>query len=328
MQTTSPDGLNHSMELLFNDRSVHGQFQDFSTFRVAIRHLMTIRNTVRQFGRELYCHRNVCNAQVMPGWTMPRAVQALRKEEQRVLMQWLTRHGPFWDDDREHSAGDWLECEGEIVTDSAVGEAAYCLLSGIERGLVSMRPSAWLRSPLNVVWRDNGHSRNAAVRNYWDADVLKAALAIAPVPIESWTDLASEALMRCPNLMFADNAFDPLGGVPFGKGAADRLLQRLVVLHDLKGAFNQRGERTSEGHQIYEMHFTGRKSWFSDSSAAEKTDFEEKLTFPHPAKPGEFLFCTWHGKVKTPQLRIHYSWTMRANDPAYVVYVGQKITRR
>ena len=282
----------------------------------------------RQFGRDLQCHRNVANAHVMPGWPMPRAVQALRKDEQRVLMQWLARRGPFWDDDREHSADDWLECNGKIVTDTAVGEAAYCLLTGIERGLVSIIPSSWLKSPVAVIWRDNGQRRHVDVCNYWDAAALKAALAAAPVPIKSWDDLATEARMRCPDLTFADSSFNPLEGVPFGKGAADRLLQRLAVLQNLKRCFNERGERTPEGHQLYEMHFTGRKSWFSDSSDAEKTYFESKLTFPHPETSSESLFCSWHGKVKTPQLRIHYFWTMRVSDPAYVVYVGPKITKR
>ena len=289
---------------------------------------MAIRNAARRFGRDLQCHRNLANACVMPDWTMPRAVQALGRDKQRAVMQWLTRHGPFWEDDRRHPAGDWLECNGELVTDTGIGEAAYCLSSGISRSLVSMDPSSWLISPLSVVWRDNGRQRHVDVRNYWDADLLETALAAAPVPIGSWDELAAAAGMRFPDLTFANDSFDPLFREPFAKGAADRLLLRLAVLHNMKRCFNERGERTPAGHEIYQMHFTGCKGWFSDSSDTEKADFESEMTFPHPTRIGETLFCTWHGKVKSPQLRIHFSWPIRANEPLYVVYIGRKITKR
>ena len=103
---------------------------------------------------------------------------------------------------------------------------------------------------------------------------------------------------------------------------------RLIVLHELKNCFDEDGERTPAGHSLYQKHFTGDKAWFSDSSVTEKRNFRTELTFPNPSLPGESLFCTWHGKVKTPQLRIHFSWPIRATEPLYVVYVGPKLTKR
>ena len=73
-------------------------------------------------------------------------------------------------------------------------------------------------------------------------------------------------------------------------------------------------------------HFHGEKSWFSDSSDSEKRKFKQDLTFPHPERAQENLFCTWHGKVKTPQYRVHFSWSF-GTDPVYVTYVGPKITK-
>ena len=178
---------------------------------------MTIRNIARRFGRDVQCNRSVANALVMPGWKMPRAVQALRKDEQRVLMQWLTRHGPFWEDDRRHPGSEWLECNGELVTDTAVGEAAYCLLREIDRSLVSIKPSLWLRSPLSVDLR-NGQTRRVDVLNYSDSDAVRSALAVAPVPMQSWNDLAAAARRRFPGLTFGKDSFDPLHGSPFSKG--------------------------------------------------------------------------------------------------------------
>ena len=301
-----------------------------AAFRDAIGRVMAIRAIARRFGRELHCHRNVAYAQVTRDLKMQPAVQALSRDERSALMQWLARHGPFWEDVRRHGGGDWLEYNGEIVTDTAVGEAAYCLFHGFTRGLVSINPSSWLTSPLSVCWRENEHARSIDVLNYWDADELKDALAAAPVPLETWADLEAVARSRYPDLTFSPDSFEPLRGHSFGKSVAERLLMRLAVLHDLKNCFTDRGRRTSKGHQLYREHFTGKKAWFSDSSNKEKAEFNTDLTFPHPVNPGGLLFCTWHGKVKTSRLplRIHFSWPIRASKPLYVVYVGPKITKR
>ena len=316
------------MNLIFNELSMHGQFYDINSFRDAIRHVMAIRTVARQFGSDVQCHRNVVNAQVTHNLTMPRAVQALSRDDRRALMQWLTRYGPFWEDFQQHGQDDWLECNGEIVTDTAVGEAAYCLFHGISRGLVSMNPSSWLTSPLSVGWRKDEHVEGVDVLNYWDAAELRTSLAAAPASLQSWDDLATAARSRYPDLTFSSNSFEPLRGHPFGKGAAERLLSLLSVLHDLKNHFDEQGKRSPEGHAVYQKHFTGDKGWFSDSSDSEKIKFKNDLLFPNPANPEEFLFCTWHGKVKSPQLRIHFSWPIRADEPLYVVYVGPKITKQ
>ena len=160
---------------------------------------------------ELQCHRNVANAQVTRDSTMREAApRALDKNKLRAFMGWLDRHGPFWEDIREHHGDDWLEYDDEIVTDTAVGEAAYCLFHGIDRALVSMNPSSWLTSPLTVNWHDNGRLRSVEVLNYWDPDEVEAALESIPVPLGSWKDLEVVARTRCPDLTFANDSFDPL----------------------------------------------------------------------------------------------------------------------
>lgn len=109
------------------------------------------------------------------------------------------------------------------------------------------------------------------------------------------------------------------------------------VLNRMKQCFDDEGGRTVEGHRLYRDFFTGKKgdggrgAAFSDSSDGEKQAFASELTFPNPADPADpadSLFCTWHGKVQTPQLRVHFSHPIRNEDPLYVVYVGPKITRR
>lgn len=318
------------MQLFLNDLSLHGQFSDLHSFCMAIDRVMAMRPLVRRYGREIHCHRNMARAQVTQTLTMHQAVaRGLSVDQRRALLQWLDRQGPFWEDVRHHGPGEYLECDGHVVTDSAVGEAAHCCLVGMERQLVSITPSSWTRSPLIVTFfPDEGGGKNVDVVNHWTGEGLETALQATPAPVASWEQLARVSVARFPDLTFSEDSFDPLRGHPFVEGAAHRVLvlldtlQRLMACRDLSGQFNDEGQR------IYQEHFTGRKAWFSGSSDTEERDFRTELTFCHPNVDGEYLFCPWHGKVKTPQLRIHFTWPVPAGASLFVVYVGPKITKK
>lgn len=323
------------MNFLVNDLSFHGQFLDIASFRGAVQRLMTIRQITRRFGRTLHCNRNLLHAQVTVDKNMQHAVQTLSREERSALMQWLTQHGPFWDEVRHHRPDDWMESNSEVVTDTAVGEAAWCCLNGIERGIVSITPSNWLFSPVPVVWvTATTVKKSVDVMNYWDPMAIEDFLQTMPVPLASWADLEVLVTTRCTNLTFAVDAFLPLRGYAFALGAAQRLRFVLDVLNRFKSCFDANGQRTPEGHQIYQDFFTGKKgdgghgALFTDSSDNEKNAFKTEMTFKHPADSTKTLFCPWHGKVQTPQLRVHFSWPIRADEPLFVVYVGPKITKR
>lgn len=320
------------MELLFNDLSVHEQFHDMARFRDALARLMAMRGAARLYGCEVHCHGKLLNAKPMAGIPMQQAIARLGVEsERRAVMIWMTRGGPFWDDVRRHGGDDWLECNGEVVTDTAVGEAAYRSLHGVDCGLVSVSPSAWSYTPVEVAWLRDAEgldNQNATLENWWDAEPLKEALQHRPPPISSWRDLREASRSRFERLTFSDQCFAPLAGVPFAKSAADRFIVLLGILDQFARAFDDTGARTPESHRIYQAHFTGDTALFSDSSASEKRDFRTELKFPHPNEPGSSLFCSWHGKVRHMTLRLHFSWPVNAGQPVYVVYAGPKITKR
>ena len=317
------------MELLLNDLSVHGQFSDVVAFRESLSTVMSMRNIARNSGRELYAHRNVVNCRINPDLSVFEALQALPgRDEKRAFLQWLTRQGPFWEDDIHHGPDDYLDCQGEIVTETALGEAAYCALFGIDRRLVSFAPSNWQYSPV-AVRMVTDVSVGIEVSNYWQPPSLESALQQLERPIASWEQMATRAQARFPRLTFSDDCYRCLDGRPFAPGTAQGIISRLEVLNRLMEAVDDTGNRTAEGHWLYENHFTGDRGWFSDSSDSEKNDFEQRLTFRHPEKPGQYLFCTWHGKVNgTPPYRIHFHRPEFPGDPLYVVYVGPKLTRR
>ena len=248
--------------------------------------------------------------------------------------QWcgLRAAGRSGDDLRQHSGDDYLECGDDIVTDSAVGEAAYRALHEVECGLVSVIPSDWDFSPVEVTWRREAEGLDdqiAALENWRDAAALEKRLRDNPLPLRSWHDLRDASKYRFRRLTFAGDCFQPLLGRPFSKNSAERILFLLGTLDQFARAFDADGVRTSEGHWIYQNYFTGRKNaLFSDSSDTEKNDFRRKLTFPHPDDPQKSIFCTWHGKERHLKLRLHFSWPIRFGKPVYVVYAGPKITRR
>ena len=174
------------MGLLLNDLSLHGQFEDINSFRLAIKKIMLIREIANRFGRDLYCNRNLLHAQITQDKAMQQAVNELRRDEQRLLMRWLTRHGPFWEDVRNHSGDDWFECNNDVVTNTSVGEVAWCYLNGINKWLVSVSPSNWVFTPILVDWVLGDDDRKTVhVENYWEPGNVELVLQEAPIPLES-----------------------------------------------------------------------------------------------------------------------------------------------
>lgn len=322
------------MDFLVNDFSFHGQFHAVTDFEKAIGRAMKIRRIAAGFGRELFCHRNLLQTRVVGDRTMNETLRDFPLEKKRAIMPWLTKQGPFWEDIRRHDINQYLECNGEIVTDTAVGEAGWCCLHGIDRALVSVSPSDWEFAPVVVQLKEDAREETTKVENYWLPDEFRVFLEKAPISVKTWKELEGLARTRFVNIILSERAFEPLAGHPFSRSASERMIFILDKLNQLKTCFDEDGARTSEGHQIYRNFFEGKKggggrgALFSDSSDSEKNEFKGKMTFPHPEKPGERLFCPWHGKIQTPPYRVHFSWPITKDDPLYVVYIGPKITKK
>jgi hypothetical protein len=316
------------MELLFNELSIHGQFEDVQTFSTAIEKLMEIRIVAKKYNRELYCHRNCQNAVVIKKIPLNKAIQQLDRNKVRAVMGWLGQTGPYWEDGRLHSDNEYYECQQKIVTDTAIGECAFLLFSNREAQLVSMVKSDWGNSPLKVDWHtDNLEPKSIELTNHLSEFTLEAQLQLANPPLQSWDQLEQMCSMRFENLHFSKETFKPLQGRPFVAVAAKSFMDLLDVLSRFKASHQSGERRTSEGNELYQEFFTGEFAWFTDSSDTEKEEFKKKMTFPHPEKLGEEIFAPFHGKVKTPQMRVHFSWPVSADKPIYILYIGDKITK-
>lgn len=292
---------------------------------------MAMRALAKRFDRDVHCHSAILTRDVLRGVSLQRVVGALPRDQQRAVMWWLTKGGPFWWLDRRHGGDDYLESADDVVTDSAIGEAAFRTLHGVESNLMSFTPSDWNQSPIEVIWRREAErfdDESVAVENFWTVGSLEERLARAMAPIQSWRQLQQVSERGFPRLVFGEACFSPLGALPFRRSAATRILELLRILDRFAVAFHADGSRSREGHMLYRDHFTGDNAVFSDSSLTEKRDFGQKLRFPHPDEPGRILPCTWHAKIRTMTLRMHFSWPIRYGQPVYVMYMGQKIIRR
>ena len=319
------------MEIFLNDRSLHGQFGNRSAFEESLGRIMAMRALAKRFDRHVYCHSAILTRDVLRGVSLQRVVGALPRDQQRAVMWWLTQGGPFWWRNRRHGGDDYLESQGDLVAESAIGEAAFRTLHDVECSLMSFSPSDWNQSPIEVIWRRDAEGFDdecVTVENFWTAGNLEERMVRATAPIQSWAQLQEVSERGFPLLMFGEDCFSPLRALPFRRSAATRLLELLRILERLAAAFDADGSRSRDGHRIYRDHFTGDNAVFSDSSPIEKRDFGQKLSFPHPDEPGEALPCSWHGKVRSMTLRMHFSWPVQYRKPVYVMYIGQKITRR
>ncbi len=232
------------MAFFANEMSIHRQFGDLPTFRNAVGRLMRMRAVARRLGGNLYCHRCLVTKEPIPGMRMHRAVQVLSVNQRRAFLSWLTRDGPFWNDGRHHGDDDWLECRGEVVTDTGIGEAAYRTLHGVDSAVISAVPSDWDYSPIVVTWRrgtEGLRDRNATLDNWRDAAILEARLREARPPIRSWDDLGDVAEARRGRLIFSEHCFASLGAVPFATSAATRIVTLLDTLNRLAEAFDECG---------------------------------------------------------------------------------------
>ena len=313
------------MELLLNDLSIQEQFYDSADFRDALGRIFGMQRIARQFGRELHCHRNTVNRRINPSASVFEAVQTFTQDEKRSLLSWLTRYGPFWEDVPLHGPDNWLECDNEIVTDTALGEAAYCSTVGIDRRLVGLTPSTWERTPIAVTMLDDAPTV-IEVDNYWTAPELEVALSKAEPPITTWHQLESVSISQFRRLRFSGDAFHPLRGLSFSPTAAAYIKSRLHTLDRVMGCRDEAGNFTLEAKPVLDAHLTRGSAQFSDSSTDEKRTFRNELSFPNPDIPGEFLDCTWHGKVKPLLIRLHFRWPVPPGEDLYIVYVGRKIT--
>ena len=250
----------------------------------------------------------------------------------RLVLAWMHKAGPFWDDDRQFNEDDYFEFNGTDVTDQGLGEAARRRLVGRTANTFSFLLSAFETSPLKV---QHGLSEEPLgfidVDNNWQIEQLAVALESSRT-LNSWNDVYKEITRRFDQLIFSTTIMAKLLPIPFSKSVAERIFVLLDILNRFVLAHDANGKLSQEGKDISRNYFAGtcgdKTPLFKPESPNHKLNFKKDLTFRDPSNNLVNLFCHWHGKIQTPQIRIHFEWPIPPGQRAIkIVYIGPKITK-
>lgn len=317
------------MEFFFNELSFDNQFQGVHDFEPALQTIWQCKELVEKFGFRLYCQRAISNRLVFNNVGFAQAVTMTgRRDLIRIIMAWVSKHGPFMEETQEHSTDDYLylKYNDDIVTDYSLGEAAYRIATDRQAGTVSIKPSDFELTPIPVIWHESTAEQLIEVPNFWELNPLEKYLSQQQAPILSWAELLRRADMDFPNLKFLDSVSAALEGEAFSSVIADRVMIQLDILNQLAICFDDQGQRTTTGHELIKNYFQGDRAIFSDESESNKQKFEREMIFGLPNR--ESIFCPFHGKISYRVFRLHFSWPIQHNTPVYIAYIGPKITKK
>ncbi|MFK3842952.1 hypothetical protein [Serratia sp. NPDC087055] len=314
------------MTIIFNEKSLKNEIKSSEELFEEIKVIMKARQFLLKREIHIHCHRNFINYKFTNDKTILSYIMSFDKTERIDVMNWLSKTGPFWDDAQLHSSEDLYFHDDEAVSGTALAEAAAQIYCGEEYGVFSLKNERYSDREITITWRNNSCDLSFNIENYISKESLEDQVISSEKSIESWNQLERMARSVFLNIEFTEGCFVHLNKIPFYKAASKSIMEKLKVLDKIKSCFDVTGGFTQEGNELNQNHFIGDKAWFSDSSDTEKRDFSNEMTFK--IKKDDNRLCPWHGKVKTPQIRIHFTYPIEHQSPLYIVYVGEKITKR
>jgi len=296
--------------------------------------LMGARLRSPNLSRVLYCSRKTSDVQALHGERLLKTVTQMPRDKRGAILAWLGKSGPFMDDDREETDDDLYHLGTTDVTDLGPGEAARQHQRGLDARLLSFANAegkvSFSYTPLCVVQGfPDEPVATAQIRNTWDfVEAKKWADAIDPEP-DSWSDLLNVCRRRYGNLVIGEHCDYVLGAQTFYPAVSRRVVELLRILDEIaEGAAAQSG-LSARGLEMVQTHFAGGKALFTDESGENKIQFKSEMEFADPTEPNRRIQCFWHGKIKTPQFRIHFEWPLpKTATRIKVAYIGPKISKK
>lgn len=309
-----------------NDLSLCGQYSAAPEFLKDLKELIRQRQQLPILARELFCSRTLHTRPVTRTNDFREAVLG-NKELVHLVLSWLTKNGPFWDDEWQPNEEEYFEHNGEDVTNQGLGEAARRQLVGQETVSFSFPKGGFDYSPVEVVQGLDDPSNTIPVNNLWDLTQLWSSACAATPPPHNWREMLEQSRARFNSLAFSDECIDELLKEPFSDYVVERTFELLRVLDEFVKCLNADGSYSQRNNELIAQHFAGGKALFTDESVQNKHRFRKEMTFPDFDSPEDRVFCPWHGKIKSPQYRIHFEWPLRSRSVLRIFYMGPKITK-
>jgi hypothetical protein len=315
-----------------NDLSVQGQFSDGREFTQALDELLHLRR-FSFIAKKLYCTRDEFrNRPVVGDLTVSDVLRSTPfRDFKRRALAWMDKFGPFLEDDRVNLDDDLFMYSGNDVTNQGLAEAARQILSGAYAQTFSFVGGA-----LNFAVREltvcHGLEDDpigaVIVKNTWEPEALKrSAVAALPVAV-TWSEVLAQCRDRFDSLTFSLAIDQFLEGTPFYSTVRDGVFDLLNVLQNIMENRAPGGKMSNEGMALVQKYFASKQAWFSDESTNNRRLFRSEMTFVDPENIRRRIVCFWHGKIQTPQFRVHFEWPVPAGQPRLkVVYIGPKISK-
>jgi len=315
---------------LFNDLSAQGSIADGEAALRLFEPLLQLREENRVAKQLILCSRSLHAIELLNTTNLLTGVLANNSPLKTLLLSWLTKYGPFWDDERVNNEEDYFECLGSDVTDQGLGEAARREILEQMTSCYSFEGvnGVFATSPLEVVHGlPDEPEAILPIENFWDIEALRSEIqGCQPLP-SNWGEAVSRARDDYPSLRISTQVERQISAEPFSQNVVERMNVLLGILQEFVSS-RDNGLNTVRTNELVAQHFSGGKALFSDESLSNKTKFRNELSFLDPDNQGEKEFCPYHGKIKTPQYRIHFVWPLRSEDEYLkVLYIGPKITK-
>ena len=321
------------MRWYINELSLQGQFKTGEVFLTDFLKVASVHWKLKGKMPQLFCTHQLQYRPVTTGMNASEAVRRSKPDIRKLLFGWISKNGPFVEDDRQEEPDDYFEFEGEDVTDSGLGEAARRVRVDDPSGVFSFTGGRinFERTPLTVshgLTEDPLGALN--IPNIWDVQELESCLNERRAP-QSWEELIKSCKERFNHLEISNDILKTtLAREPFNRVVAENIERRLDVLQEImSGRRVSNGEMTGAANKLWKEHSQGGKALFSDESETNKRRFEQELTFKDPSDSSKSVFCPWHGKISHKTFRIHFEWPVPPGQTQLkVVYIGRKITRQ
>ncbi len=314
------------MNLYLNDLSMEGRFLSNET---ALQAILGLFFEARKHSFRVVVSRSLVGRSAVGALSLHGVIASARQTERALLFNWLGKSGPFSEDEYIDVEDNLWWHENEEVTDQGLGAAGRGLLAGETVASFSFPggcDGSFNKTPLEVV---QGFPEEpiwiAETQNYWTLDGLVIlAEALTPEP-GTWDDFISECVKRFNSLNIDQTNFNAgLKKHPFSGNVVRRGLVLLDVLNRVAAGIQDNGSLSEAAMELVTQHFQGGKAWFSDEDPEDKNVF----MFRDGNGDGSKLYCSWHGKIKTPQFRVHFQWPVPDGQRTIkVLYFGEKLTK-
>lgn len=317
------------MRIFVNELSMSNQFNSSTDFINHLIFLMKLRKQNENFGDRFVCPRGISEKIVCNGKTLRQTVLDYNSRDfTNKVLDWLDKAGPFLEHDDEDYGKILCEFNGELIEDCVIENVASKIYRNEEAKTYSFDKGNpdFSYTPLVINYTDNVSSDVLYIDNIWSEDQISTIANTWVRRPGSWPELIDYLKNTFKNLIFHDDIIGCISRHPFSVVISDRVIALMDILNKYVESHDESKRRTCITNELIRNFFSGDKAPFTDESSTNINDFRKEMTFNINGEPE---LCSWHGKIKHQEFRIHFQYPFSAKtDKLVVVYIGPKITKK